>query len=675
MFAQRDQSPVNPEPVELGALNATITVVKRRPFTCFGVVAVFLAGSLSSQAAPNAGQLDFTFSPNPGTDDTVNVVLPQADGKIIAAGRFTAADGFARNRIARFNSDGSVDFSFDPGLGPDGEILAAILQPDGRVVVAGRFTMFNGIPRNRIARLNSDGSVDQGFGFSNGINNTPFALARQSDGRIIVGGQFSQVDLAQRLNLARLNTDGTVDLSFDPGNGPNGTVNAIAIQPDGRIVIGGTFIGYAGFARGGVARVLVDGSLDQSFDPGTGSGGNVFAVALQLNGQIVIGGRFVQFSGINRTFLARVNGDGSLDPVFNPVPNDWVQALAIEANDRVVVGGLFTSVNGFSRSRIARLNSDGSVDLTFDPGTGFAGSLTSDATQVRSLALQRFNRIAVGGTFTSYDNVPRDNVLRLFAGAAEFQNISARAHVFTGEQVLIGGFIVAGAEKKNVLVRGIGPSLARFGITTPLLDPTLELRDQTGTLIASNDNWKETQQSQIAATGLAPSNDLESAIFASASPGAYTVILQGRNMTTGIGLVEIFDLDENANAELTNISARGFVGPGNDVLIGGIIIRRPLDAPARVLVRAVGPSLAGSGVVGALADPKLSLFDGNGNVIATNDDWRDTQQSELFATGLAPLDDRESAILAVLAPGSYTAVVAGKGGATGLALVEFYDLL
>src|SRR5438477_11013333 len=208
---------------------------------------------------PSPGRIDASFVPAPGTNDAVNVVIPQPDGKIIVAGRFTQANTVGRNRIARFNFDGSLDTTFDPGTGADAEITAAVLQPDGRIVVAGRFTSFNTFTHNRVCRLNANGSVDQSFGLGDGINNTVLALALQSDGRILVGGQFSQVDLTQRFNLARLNTNGSVDLSFDPGNGPNGDVNAIVIQPDGAIVIGGTFIGYNGFARGGIARVLANG--------------------------------------------------------------------------------------------------------------------------------------------------------------------------------------------------------------------------------------------------------------------------------------------------------------------------------------------------------------------------------------------------------------------------------
>lgn len=658
-----------------------LPLVHRSPFPRVFLVLVFvLSGSIGAVRAaaptptPPPGRLDTTFVPTPGTNDAVNVVIPQPDGKVIAAGRFTFANNIARNRIARFNFNGSLDTTFDPGTGADGEITAAVLQPDGRIVVAGRFTSFNGFTHNRVCRLNANGSVDQTFGLGNGINNSALSLALQSDGRIIVGGQFSQVDLTQRFNLARLNANGSVDLSFDPGIGPNGDVNAIVIQPDGRIVIGGTFIGYNGFARGGVARVLGNGALDPSFDSGVGTGGNVFALALQHNGQIVLGGRFVQYSGTNRTFIARVFGDGSLDFGFNPVPNDWVQSLAVEPDDRVLVGGFFTGINGFGRNRIARLSTNGSLDLTFDPGAGCVGSLTNDATQVHSVVRQQFGRVLAGGIFTSYDNQLRDNIVRLFDNAASFQNLSARAHVFTGERILIAGFIIQGSETKAILLRGLGPSLASFGVPTPLADPTLSLFDHTGALIAANDNWKATQQAQIQATGLAPPNNLDAAILISLSPGAYTVFLQGKAMATGIGLAEVYDVGPNANAQPTNLSARAFVGTGNDVLIGGTIIGGDAGSLLRVLVRALGPSLASFGVATPLADPTLSLRDANGNVIANNDNWKDSQQAAIAATGKAPPNDHESAVLALLAPGNYTAIVAGKNATTGVALIEFYNL-
>ena len=217
-------------------------------------------------------------------------------------------------------------------------------------------------------------------------------------------------------------------------------------------------------------------------------------------------------------------------------------------------------------------------------------------------------------------------------------------------------------------------TLAGFGVPSPLANPTLSLYDHTATLVATNDNWKDTQQAQIQATGLAPSNDFESAILATLSPGAYTAFLQGKGATTGIGLAEIYDVDPSANAQATNLSARGFVGSGNDVLIGGIIIHGPTGSMQRVLVRALGPSLGGGGVASPLANPMLSLRDANGNVIANNDNWQDSQQADIAATEKAPPNMKESAILALLAPGNYTAVVRGVNNTSGDGLLEVFAL-
>jgi phospholipase/lecithinase/hemolysin len=256
---------------------------------------------------------------------------------------------------------------------------------------------------------------------------------------------------------------------------------------------------------------------------------------------------------------------------------------------------------------------------------------------------------------------------------AQSVNLSARLAVGTGDDVLIGGFIVSGSESKTVLVRGIGPSLAEHGIalSETLANPTLELY-QGGTLILSNDNWKDTQEAEIAATGIAPANELESALIATLVPGSYTVILRGQENGTGIGLVEAYDLDSAARSSLANISTRGFVQSGDNVLIAGFIIGS--GGSDTILVRALGPSLAAAGVINPLPDPTLDLYDANGSVIRSDDNWRDSQESLITSTALAPNDDAEAAIIRALAPGNYTAIVRGKNGSTGVALVEVYNL-
>jgi co-chaperonin GroES (HSP10) len=242
--------------------------------------------------------------------------------------------------------------------------------------------------------------------------------------------------------------------------------------------------------------------------------------------------------------------------------------------------------------------------------------------------------------------------------------------VETGDNVLIGGFIITGTQPKKIIVRAIGPSLSSF-LPGALADPILELHHSSGGLIFSNDNWRSNQEAQIIATGIPPSNDLESAIVATlqANSSAYTAIVSGVNNGTGIGLVEAYDLDRTVNSKLANISTRGFVQTGDNVLIGGLIVQG--QNPLRVIVRAIGPSLP---VPGALEDPTLELYNGNGALIASNDNWRTDQEAEIIATGLPPSNDLESAIVRNLASGNYTAIVRGVNNTTGIAVVEAYNL-
>jgi polymorphic membrane protein len=252
-------------------------------------------------------------------------------------------------------------------------------------------------------------------------------------------------------------------------------------------------------------------------------------------------------------------------------------------------------------------------------------------------------------------------------------NISARAFVQTGDNIVIGGLIITGSGQKRMIMRAIGPSLVNHGITNPLQNPTLELHDHTGAVIASNDNWMNAPNKQeIIDSGLAPSNNLESAILTSLSPGAYTAIVRGVNNGTGIALVEGYDLDRTAGSKLGNISTRTLVQTGDNVMIGGLIVTGP-DSD-RVIVRAIGPSLTQHGITNALADPTLELHDHNGTLLAFNDNWKDTQQAEIEATGLAPTNDKESAIVRTLVPGNYTAIVRGRNNTIGVALVEVYGL-
>jgi hypothetical protein len=273
---------------------------------------------------------------------------------------------------------------------------------------------------------------------------------------------------------------------------------------------------------------------------------------------------------------------------------------------------------------------------------------------------------------------------------ASLSNISTRSFVQTGEHVMIGGFIVQGSGPKRVIIRAIGPELTQFGIPDALANPRLELHNGSGTLIGTNDDWQTTiiggiitsnQVSDIQNSGHAPTAATESAIIADLQPGNYTAVVRGVNNTVGVALVEVYDLSSGESSSLGNISTRSFVQTGEHVMIGGFIIQG--SGPKRVIIRAIGPELTQYGIPDALANPRLELHDGSGALLATNDDWQTTiiggiitgnQVSDIQNSGHAPTAATESAIIADLPPGNYTAIMSGVNNTAGVGLVEVYDL-
>jgi hypothetical protein len=260
--------------------------------------------------------------------------------------------------------------------------------------------------------------------------------------------------------------------------------------------------------------------------------------------------------------------------------------------------------------------------------------------------------------------------------AAQAINLSTRMLVQTGDNVGIGGFIITGSAPKHVLLRAIGPSLAQSGVPNPLADPVLELHGPGGFVTITDDNWRDdpVQEALIIADGIPPTNDLESAIDATLNPGAYTAIVRGKNNTSGVALVEVYDLSPAVLAKLANISTRAFVSTGDNIVIAGFILGGNSGGDG-VVVRGLGPSLTAAGVPNALADPTLELRDSNGTLLVSDNDWQDNpaQAAELTAAGLAPTNPLESGIAATLPPGAYTALLAGRNNGTGIGLVEVYD--
>jgi glucose/arabinose dehydrogenase len=338
-----------------------------------------------------------------------------------------------------------------------------------------------------------------------------------------------------------------------------------------------------------------------------------------------------------------------------------------------IVGGAFynPSVLQFPRSFVGKYFF---ADLcsgwirVLDPSNGAAHPFASDISSPVDLH--------VGPDGALY-YLTRGGVFRIQATPSQAMNISTRARVETGDNVLIGGFIVTGSAPKKVIIRAIGPSLSQHGVSDVLADPTLGLHDRSGALLRSNDNWQDdpSQASQIRASGLAPSNNLESAIIATLQPGNYTAIVRGKNSGQGVALAEVYDLDPAADSQLGNISGRSFVQTSDDVMIGGFIIGNNIGA-TEVIIRAIGPSLSQHGVRNVLADPTLELYDGNGALLESNDNWqadRD-QAARIRGANLGPSNPLESAIWASLAPGNYTVIVRGKNNGVGIGLAEIYSL-
>jgi uncharacterized delta-60 repeat protein len=652
------------------------------------------------------GTLDIAFDPN--ANNVVYSIAVQADGKILAGGAFTSIGGQTRNRVARLDATTGLADSFDPNA--NNFVYSIAVQADGKILAGGQFTGANSIggqTRNYIARL--DATTGLADSFDPNANFTVFSIAVQADGKILAGGGFTSIGGQTRNNIARLDaTTGLAD-SFDPN--ANSSILSIAVQADGKILAGGMFTSIGGQTRHRIARLDATTGLADSFDPNATN--LVYSIAVQADGKILAGGVFngaTSIGGQTRNFIARLDATTGLADSFDPNANGIVNSIAVQADGKILAGGFFTSIGGQTRNYFARLSNDTAalqnLAVTQTTITWTRGGSSAQFTRVTfEYSTDNVNYTPLGnGTATGSNwtltglNLPTgvniyirargyyrsgyqngsesitESVRNAFELQALLGNISTRAFVQTGNNVMIGGFIITGNGPIRVIVRAIGPSLVNHGITNPLQNPTLELHNHTGAVIAFNDNWMSAPNKQeIINSGLAPTNNLESAILMSLSPGNYTAIVRGVNNGTGIALVEAYDLDPTAGSKLGNISTRALVQTGNNVMIGGFIITG--SGQKRVIVRAIGPSLVKHGITNPLQNPTLELHDHTGAVIAFNDNWMNApNKQEIINSGLAPTNNFESAILTSLSPGNYTAIVRGVNNGTGIALVEVYGL-
>jgi hypothetical protein len=548
--------------------------------------------------------------------------------------------------------------------------------------------------------IDNTGSSGNGFGFqyqcwsTAGNNYNGRQFSRSTDGGFTweepvdipnspVWGTLD-VDTTGNLFIAGVNFDSSLIWCERSSNAKNGSVTP-TFDRSTVVNLGGDIdSGESINPEGLVGQIFV--AVDKS---GTSSNNNVYLLASVLPAGATTGSdvMFVRSTDNGLTFSPphRVNDD----PI-NHSKWHWFGALSVAPNGRLDSVWLDTrnAANNTDSQLFYSYSNDAgvtwspnvAVSAAFNPFLGYPNqnklgdylTIVSDDTGAD---------VAYAATFNGEEDVYYVRVAPL---ASQFLNISTRARVLTGDQVLIAGFIITGDEPKTVLIRGLGPSLAGAGVSDVLANPTLELH-QSNTTLATNDDWKtrsdgSSQEAEIEATTIPPTNDLESAVLATLDPGEYTAILAGQSNGTGVGLVEVYDLSSAANSQLANISTRGFVDTADNVMIGGIIIGAGEGGGSRVVVRALGPSLTSAGVQDVLPDPTLELHDVNGATLATNDNWKindqthQSQEAEVIATTLAPTNDLESAIVTTLAPGNYTAVVQGKNGGTGVGLVEAFNL-
>ena len=361
------------------------------------------------------GTFDNTFDPGPETSGEFNTIGLQSDGKIVVAGSCQSCNGTSSNNILRLNTDGSTDTSFNPGTGFNGTVFQLDIQSDDKIVVGGGYTFFDGSPRKYISRLNADGTLDNSFDPGSGFDFFVYSIVVQSNQSIIIGGQFSIYNGTNSNGIIRLNTDGTVDNTFITGTGFQSRVYALAIQSDDKIITGGDFFIYNGTSRNNIARLNSDGSIDNSHNPGSGFNDRVYSIAIQDDGKIICGGAFTSFNGNTHNRIVRLNTDGSLDNSFDTGTgfegyNRRVNSVVIQDDGKILIGGdLLDSYNGNTITPLVRLNSDGTLDASFDTGTGFTGLSPS----INSLKIQNDGKILAGGDFSEFNGTSRNDIARI----------------------------------------------------------------------------------------------------------------------------------------------------------------------------------------------------------------------------------------------------------------------
>ena len=370
----------------------------------------FMLSRAKLKPALPAGSLDPSFHPGAGAGNDIRALALQSDGRILVGGRFSTFDGAAIHGLARLAVTGQLDTNFNPEI--NGAVHDIATQPDGRILIAGDFQRINGSIRRRIARLNADGSLDTDFNAHAALNREARALVVQPDKKILVGGSFDSAGGRAHAGVTRLTATGNRDAAFHPGTGANNLVWSVALQKDGRIIIVGDFTRYNGVAAGRVARLNEDGSLDESFAVGSGADATVNTAVLLPDQSILLGGNFTTFSEQDHKRILRLKPNGSIDPAFkSPFGEDGgIRSIATDRRGRFVVGGTFFTAGGAARNYLARLNANGEIDASFNSGEGPGGG------GIWRVQIQSDEKILVAGSFANFNALPAGRIVRLNPG-------------------------------------------------------------------------------------------------------------------------------------------------------------------------------------------------------------------------------------------------------------------
>jgi uncharacterized delta-60 repeat protein len=665
------------------------------------------------------GGIDTTFSSSP--NGAVYAAALEQDGEIVIGGSFTSVSGGGPAHLARLEPSGAPESTFAPSI--NGTVSAVVVQPNGQIVVGGSFTSVDGVTLANLARINADGTVDATF--APNPNGAVHGVSLQVDGTFYVSGAFTTIGGDPLPNAAHLAASGAVDTAFTPA--PNGPVNAIAVQEDGKLMIGGAFNQAGGLARLDLARFAATDLVTETFGASTDEstltwtrtgGAPIFSNVLfeestdGANWKTVgVGsstdGQTWEITGVSptgaTTFYVRTTG---IVPSSQFGSSGLLQSLFLANTLGTPVVSSAPVTSGTSGSSFSYTVTASGTPKTFTASGLPAGLSINSATGVIS------GTPVASGTYSVVVTVGNGSgttvsalTISIAASSTRFSpastsaanrllNLSSRAQL-SGNNVLIAGFVVTGTGPKSLLLRAVGPGLAPFGLSNVMATPELQVYSSDGTLMNQNAAWGGSSAlaslfGQVGAFGL-PAGSSDAALQLSLPPGSYTMHVFDPSGRGGIVLAEIYDASSTpltSPTRLINISTRGTVSPGAGALIGGFVING--NSTKSVLIRGIGPGLSAFSVNDAIADPVLSVFDANGNIVAQNFAWSNqdivgSEQATITAQDITTngtsvgafalsATSADTALIANLPPGSYTFQVTSAGNGTGEALGEVYEL-